>query len=285
MVGQAREVTQIGIESIGLTGVYADAEVISLFTESLEATGLDDFTVAICSVGVLRELIAGAGMDETWDSAVLAAYHTSNFVALEELSGVEGIAPGFGQALRELPHLRGGRETIERCREIVVGLGCPDGIDQLLETWDILDAAGVTDHVVVDFSIMTSFDYYTGLVLEAYAPGFGMPLGSGGRYDSMLAAYGRDMPAAGFAFSLERVMSALAEQGARMRRRVPDVLIGGSDMQKVFVEATRLRRAGEKVCITAHTDVAAEAARRGIGVWCVIDAQGGVERGGERDGR
>ena len=37
---------------------------------------------------------------------------------------------------------------------------------------------------------MSSFDYYTGLVFEAYAPGLGAPLGGGGRYDNLLASYG-----------------------------------------------------------------------------------------------
>ena len=39
---------------------------------------------------------------------------------------------------------------------------------------------------------MSSFDYYTGLVFEAYAPGLGSPLGGGGRYDNLLASYGAE---------------------------------------------------------------------------------------------
>ena len=58
---------------------------------------------------------------------------------------------------------------------------------------------------------MSSFDYYTGLVFEAYAPGgSARPLGSGGRYDNMIAAYGESRPAAGFAFFLEQAMAAAA---------------------------------------------------------------------------
>ena len=38
----------------------------------------------------------------------------------------------------------------------------------------------------------------------------GIPLGSGGRYDNMLGAYGQDRPAAGFAFYLEEAQAALA---------------------------------------------------------------------------
>ena len=62
-----------------------------------------------------------------------------------------------------------------------------------------------------DFSIMNSFDYYTGLVFKAYAGGLPDPVGSGGRYDSIFTgAFGDDIevPAAGFAFSLERLEAA-----------------------------------------------------------------------------
>ncbi|MEI2997864.1 MAG: ATP phosphoribosyltransferase regulatory subunit [Senegalimassilia faecalis] len=42
---------------------------------------------------------------------------------------------------------------------------------------------------------MSSFDYYTGIVFEAYAPGLGAPLGSGGRYDNTIGAYSEGRPA------------------------------------------------------------------------------------------
>ena len=62
-----------------------------------------------------------------------------------------------------------------------------------------------------DFSIMNSFDYYTGLVFKAYAGGLPDPVGSGGRYDSIFTGAfgdGVEVPAAGFAFSLERLEAA-----------------------------------------------------------------------------
>ncbi|MCL2339922.1 MAG: ATP phosphoribosyltransferase regulatory subunit [Actinomycetia bacterium] len=65
---------------------------------------------------------------------------------------------------------------------------------------------------LVDFSVMSSFDYYTGLVFVAYAPGSGYPLVSGGRYDHTLSQFGAPSAAAGFALNLERVTSALVSE-------------------------------------------------------------------------
>lgn len=81
--------------------------------------------------------------------------------------------------------------------------------------------SGLEGKVLIDFSVMSSFDYYTGLVFEAYAPGLGSPLGGGGRYDNLLAQYGaEEVPAAGFAFYLEQVMAALESSKATRPLRI-----------------------------------------------------------------
>ena len=148
---------------------------------------------------------------------MLEAYHASNFVELDRLTALNGeelgmdvssVAPAYAIAIRALPRIRGGREAIERVRELVAPLGCLDGLDDFEKTFDLLAEAGLADRVLVDFSVMSSFDYYTGIVFEAYSPYLGTELGSGGRYDNMISAYGESRPAAGFAFTLEQAMSA-----------------------------------------------------------------------------
>lgn len=57
--------------------------------------------------------------------------------------------------------------------------------------------------------------YYTGLYFECFVPEFGYILGSGGRYDKLCAAFGRDIPAVGFAFNLDKLMMALQAQKRR----------------------------------------------------------------------
>lgn len=55
-------------------------------------------------------------------------------------------------------------------------------------------------------------DYYTGMVFEIYVPELGYPIGTGGRYDSLLEKYGKKMPAVGFALGLGRILLALELQ-------------------------------------------------------------------------
>ena len=215
---EPRETTQMGVELIGEAGAAADAEVVELLAESRELAGVRDFKIALASVSVLRALLATCGAPESWRQAVLDAYHTSNFVTLDELTcgaGAQGVPPVFAQAIDKLARIRGGREAIAEVRALVAPLGCESGLDSLERAYDLMEQAGLADSIQVDFSVMSSFDYYTGIVFEAYAPGLGAPLGSGGRYDNTIGAYGEGRPAAGFAFFLERAMAAAAQADER----------------------------------------------------------------------
>ena len=213
---EAREMTQVGVELIGEAGAKADAEVVALFAESLLCAGAKDFRISIATVGVLRALLASCGVNEEWKEGVLSAYHASNFVKLEELTSEDGareagVPPVFASAIRNLSRIRGGREAVKRVRDLVSPLGCQDGLDDLDRVLDLLAEKGLADRILVDFSVMSSFDYYTGIVFVAFAPALGAPLGSGGRYDNTIGAFGESRPAAGFAFYLDQALAAGAE--------------------------------------------------------------------------
>lgn len=256
MRAAAREVTQIGVECIGPSGAEGDAEVLQLFCEALETAGVDDFTISVATVGVLRALLAASGASSTWANAVLDAFHSSNFVELDLLTGADcPVPPVFAQALRALPRIRGGREAIDEARALVAPLGCEDGLDDLEGMCDLLDAAGVGARVRIDFSVMSSFDYYTGIVFEAYAPGLGSPLGSGGRYDNMVGVYGEDRPAAGFAFFLEQVMAAgsRSEVGPAVGAAEDSATSGGTVSPVEDGEARPLRIAVPKGALNPGT--------------------------------
>jgi ATP phosphoribosyltransferase regulatory subunit len=262
--GQAREHTQLGVEFIGASDTAADAEVVLLLVEVLKACGLEQFKVAICTVGVLRDLLSAivdegdGAIGEDWRGQVLAACHQNNIVEVERLARDGRVDSRFGQALQALLGIHGGGEAISRCKQLVQPLGCVDGLDQLAQSYSIIEAVGAAEFVSVDFSVMSAFDYYTGLVFEAYAPQLGVCLGSGGRYDQMLQSYGMKAAAAGFAINLEHVMMALSEQGVSaddevLQPRLMEVPLDADALAPAFVEAARLRAQGQAVVLARST--------------------------------
>lgn len=247
--GQSRQVTQAGIEFIGRGGALADAEVIVLLFETLAAAGLEDFTVAIGTVAVLNALVNEASDDASWRADVFAAFHRSDLVAVDRLADDERAKPVYAEAIGKLSRVRGGAEAIQACRDIVRPLGCEDGLDSLERSFELACKNIPTGRLMVDFSVISSFDYYTGMVFKAFAPQVSSAIASGGRYDRTLASFGCDRPAAGFAVSLEQLMQALSAEGARPPAVGPERELAALPAEELFAKARELRRTGVSVAI------------------------------------
>ena len=247
--GQERQVRQAGVELIGAGGALADAEVLALLFEALADAGLKDFTVAIGAVGVLKALVSQASDDASWKEAVFAAYHASDIVALDALVGDGRAKPIYAQAIGKLARIRGGKEAIGACRELVAPLGCEQGLDDLERSLELVGADLPAGRIMVDFSIISSFDYYTGMVFKAFAPEVPVAVASGGRYDGTLASFGFDQPAAGFAIVLEQLMKALEAQGATPDAVGPEQVIYDADADSLFARARELREQGVSVAL------------------------------------
>ncbi|MDP2400817.1 MAG: ATP phosphoribosyltransferase regulatory subunit, partial [Actinomycetota bacterium] len=120
--------------------------------------------------------------------------------------------------------------------------------------------------------------YYTGIVLEVYAPGLGLPVGGGGRYDGVMREFGAPMPAAGFAVGLERLHIALAEQGVDLHGKRLDAVLGGQAAE-AFAAGRRLRDAGWVVRLSDRTgaELVREAAAAGA-TEALVAADGAIVR-------
>ncbi len=285
--GQSRQFTQAGVELVGAAGPAADAEVITILAEAIDATGLPRYTIALGTVAVLRALLDASGADESWRAAVLTAAHDRNLVEIERLAERAGIDPEVAAAIRTVPRIQGGREAIDECRAVAATCGCAGVLDDLAEVWTLLESTGAAARVTVDFGTMRAFDYYTGVVFEVLAPGLGLPVGGGGRYDAVLSAFGRPAPAAGFALGIERLHIACAEQDVRTAVGGCDAVVGGGDAVRVFAGAQRMRAAGWRVRVAPGADgpaVLSEA--RAAGAHEALIAEGDdlvrIDRSGER---
>jgi ATP phosphoribosyltransferase regulatory subunit len=86
-------------------------------------------------------------------------------------------------------------------------------VGELRAVIDLVAEAGLADRLALDVGELRGLDYYTGLVFRIYARGLGFEVGGGGRYDALLARFGRPMPAVGFMIGLDRVAALLDRRG------------------------------------------------------------------------
>ena len=209
---QMREFMQAGVELIGAEAPEGTAEVIEILCAALDAAGLQTAVVGLGDADLYRQLLTELEVSGSRRERILDALADHDLVALEnEVAELEPLGTGRRDTLLRLPNLRGGSEILERAREIG-GDAVERATSRLQATFDALEARGVADRVQLDLGLLRDLGYYTGAILEVYDPALGHILGGGGRYDTLLGRFGRELPAAGFALHLERLHLAQAAE-------------------------------------------------------------------------
>ena len=216
--GQPRQFTQLGVELVGEDGAASEVEVVRLLAEALGALEVPDWRIVFGSVTPLTSLLDACAPTPDFREEVLALVHDSDLVTLDELiSSTEGLAPAAARALREVCRMGGGAEVIGRLDALLAEAGVDPasrGTAELSALAGSLADLFEQGRLSFDFSIINSFDYYTGIIFKGYAEGIAASLASGGRYDAVLANLGRPgLVACGFALSLERLQEVLGEPG------------------------------------------------------------------------
>ena len=186
--GGSRQFTQLGFELIGAGDTAGDVEIVSLVAEAVRKLALPDARIIAGSVRPFKELLA-ACEDRELAAEALRCVHANDFVGLDARVAASTESDAVRAAISELPRLHGGAEVLDRVDALLEAAGIVAPLTRELRA--LVEGLAPEDAQVLsfDFSIMNFFDYYTGLVFKAYAGGLPDPVGSGGRYDSILPAH------------------------------------------------------------------------------------------------
>jgi len=205
--GREAEFFQTGVELVGDGSADADAEVVALAIACLKAAGVRDFKIAIGHVGFLNGLFQEAlsGREEE-QSALKERLLQRDHVGYRNLLAGYGLEDSVRSELEGILRLRGGQEICEQARGLSLDRLAQDAIQHLCEVWDVLKAYGVSEHVLIDLTMIGDFTYYTGMTFEGYAADLGFPVCSGGRYDNLLKQFDRPAAATGFALKTNRML-------------------------------------------------------------------------------
>ena len=205
------ELRQMGLEHIGDDSLYASAEVISLAKASLDSINKGNI-LDISHMGILMPLI---------DRACLMGADREQLISLILQKNADAIASlliGCGDSTT-LAVLVGSykpiREAIPMLKKALPD--CP-AVTELEEIASVLAAMGLDGGVYIDLSLMHDFGYYNGVIFKGYIKDVPVAVLSGGRYDPLLARFGVQTAAIGFAIYLDYIEYTEADDE-------PDVLL------------------------------------------------------------
>lgn len=273
-----REFIQCDADAVGVSGPAADAEMIAIAAEAMEAAGAvrGEYLVRVNSRHLLDGVMELAGVVDAGQRGVVLR-------ALDKFDkfGVEGVTLLLGKGrqdesgdftrgagligkqidvLIDFITARSGSRA-ETYRKLADSVGMTRagaaGVAEIAEIDAILNALGIGDEAVTfDPSIVRGLEYYTGPVFEAeflrvFHDQDGKPVrfgsvGGGGRYDGLVARFrGEAAPATGFSVGVSRLAAAMAASLEDKTQGPVLVLVLDKDQMADYAAlASQLRRGG-----------------------------------------
>jgi len=276
--GRYREFTQFDADTVGSNSPAADAELLMMVCDALEALGLKrgEYVVKINSRGVLDGVLDAVGLPaEERERRGIAMR------AIDKLDrlGVGGVKALLGEGRKDESgdFTKGAHLSEEAAAKILrfLEIGSVKGdfrpvlreivgedakanaaIDQLFEIVNFCRENGYgEDQIAPDTSIIRGLDYYTGPVFEAQLTfpvtneqGESVVFGSvagGGRYDDLVARFtGQQVPATGISIGVSRLLAALTSRGLVGEVKPLVIVLAMGDTVSSFRLAKELRTAG-----------------------------------------
>jgi histidyl-tRNA synthetase len=199
--GRYRQFWQVGAELIGSAGADADAELILLLAELLDALNVKDVKLLLASLGspetraeYREELTAYLRAHEDQLSAEVRSR-----IDLNPLRAFDASDPRTQAAMRDAPKL------LDRLS--------PEDAEHFAQVRALLDDAQLPYEI--DPTLVRGIDYYTRTLFEFQSGALGAQsaVGGGGRYDRLIEQLdGPATPASGWAAGVERMLLAAGEQ-------------------------------------------------------------------------
>jgi histidyl-tRNA synthetase len=185
--------------------------------------------------------------------------------------------------LDQLSAIRGSpSEALPRLAQLLETAGlASSAYDELRAVLALLPAHGIAEEqVVIDFGLGRGLHYYSGLIFEIYDEEERQLCG-GGRYDDLVLAFGgrQSLPAAGFAYGLERVVAATERiaQGEQPATELLVVAVDDNDYPYALTVAHRLRQHGHAAAVDVRNrrlaDNLRDAARRNLATVIIVGAE------------
>lgn len=223
--GRQNEFTQAGCELLGINSPEADAEVVAMAIETVKSTGIEEFQIDIGQVGFFKGLMEESGLSEDEIEEVRELIDQKNLVGVEQVMDRHKVKTPLKRIILDLPKLFGSRDILQNINSEDIGKEATKAIENIKAVLEILEDRNLAQYVSLDLGMVQSLNYYTGIVFRGFTYGVGFPILSGGRYDKLVAKFGRDCEATGFSLGINMVMMALERQKKLVKQQPEGVFI------------------------------------------------------------
>jgi ATP phosphoribosyltransferase regulatory subunit len=248
------------VELINDPSVYADAEMIALLVECLQKAGLSDFQISIGNVEYFKGVCQAAGLDPDTERSLRDYISGKNYFAAEDLLKSRGMKASQRDEFLRIADFMDDREALKKVREATGNERSRKAIDRLIDLCRVIEAYGYGRYISFDLTLLSKYHYYTGVIFKGYTYGTGEAIATGGRYDGLLAHFGKDAPSIGFMIQIDALLEAMQRQKIEIPvdTHMEKIEYRPETYDACLEKAIRLRREGIRTLLVPARDEQAE---------------------------
>ena len=266
--GRYRFFHQWNIEIYGKPSIESEAEVIEFTSRLFDTLGLKHIIIDINHRNLVESYIKRVFQtdDKATVSDILRAVDKISKKSENEILSEyqkKGYSKGNLGKILEFSNIKGTMQEVKQkltsilsdfSNSAIFGSDVESSWLHLQNLWDSLQNRDVKN-IRINFGIVRGLDYYSGMVFEVFDEKSDLgALAGGGRYDSLVKAFGReDLGATGVAGGVERIILTMEKQEKIAKvdsSKLVSVLYANDEMQKEAMKiASQIRQKGISVYI------------------------------------
>ncbi len=192
------ELKQTGLEYIGKIDICSTAEVLTLALKTLEILS-DAYVLSISHMGVISAVLDQV-KDYKLKRKITNCLKSKNRHELAQVCADSGLCKTVTDTLLALVGIKGSFDSGIAVLKNMDALKDLPAIKELCSLERVFANTQYYKHIQLDFSAVSSTEYYNGILLSGFVQGVATEVLTGGRYDNLLERMGKQgMQAMGFA--------------------------------------------------------------------------------------
>jgi ATP phosphoribosyltransferase regulatory subunit len=205
--------------------------------------------VELGDVNFVRGLFGDSNLDDEMIDEINDLMTKKDTLSIEEILKNVNMNENIKELFIKLPTLFGDVEVIDQLLTVdFLNETSKNALNNLKNILTVLSYYGYEKYISIDLGMNKNMDYYTGMIFKVFTHSVGFPIAGGGRYDKLIANFGKNISATGSAIYINRLTQALLTKVDLVEPQV-DEIIENSNIKLSIEQAQKSRANGKKVVV------------------------------------
>ncbi len=196
-------IRQFGVEFIGEENKTADLEIINIASSIFNLFQLE-YMIEISDTRILESVMDAMSLNELEQNEFKDILYRKSMYDLRNFIENKPMIAQLKEFLYQLFSFQGNIDDLDKkLNTFKINGQIRKAFDDLKER---IKSIADQENVMIDLSLVSTYDYYDGILFKGYIKGSKEEVLSGGRYDPLTESYGRRVPAIGFTLNTQEII-------------------------------------------------------------------------------